>query len=125
MEASSPRDNSFLISFGTNMPMENNKVGPFFSSTKHTHKPEGYHSLNCLKQEQISSSGYHTPWDSNVGLSQVSSESLSMISGLDSENTTSLEGFSPTSDAYGYEIDHMIIESLDNSDLPFSCVHSL
>ncbi|XP_076937118.1 putative WRKY transcription factor 70 [Bidens hawaiensis] len=113
-----PNDNSTLISFGTNILMETNKVGTCFPSIKHTPK-EGFPSLGSLKQEQVSSFDHHTPWDPILELSQFPLEPMSMITcAFDSDDMVSSEVFPSTCSTHGYEIDDMT-ECHDYGDFLF------
>ncbi|KAJ0699478.1 hypothetical protein HanRHA438_Chr10g0440691 [Helianthus annuus] len=95
-------DNSFLISFEKNTTVKNNKMGTCFQSMKHTPK-EVNPSLSYMKHEQVSFSDHDTPWDPIVGLSQVPSEPMSIISSvLDCENMVSPGVLSSTCSTHGY-----------------------
>ncbi|KAJ0743332.1 putative transcription factor WRKY family [Helianthus annuus] len=118
VEAPSPSDNSVLISFETNALMEKNKVGTCFSSVKHTHK-EGFPSLDHLNYEHVSSFDYHSSCGSIAGLSQVSSEPMSMIPRLYCEGMVLPRVFPSTcSSTHGYKIDAKI-ENHDYGDFHF------
>ncbi|KAF5785383.1 hypothetical protein HanXRQr2_Chr10g0428031 [Helianthus annuus] len=92
-------DNSFLISFEKNTTVKNNKMGTCFQSMKHTPK-EVNPSLSYMKHEQVSFSDHDTQI---VGLSQVPSEPMSIISSvLDCENMVSPGVLSSTCSTHGY-----------------------
>ncbi|KAJ0695978.1 putative transcription factor WRKY family [Helianthus annuus] len=120
MEDLDLNDNSFLISFGTNTPMGNNKVGTCFPPVKYTPKPkENRPSLGSLKHEQVSSFNYHTPYDPIIELSQVPSEPMSVISyALDCDDMVSSGAFSSPCSTHGYEIDD-INENHEYADFLF------
>ncbi|KAF5785382.1 putative transcription factor WRKY family [Helianthus annuus] len=101
-EALEPMDNSFLISFEKNTTVKNSKMGTCFQPMKHTSK-EVNPSLSYMKYEQVSFSDHDTPWDPIVGVSQVPSEPMSIISSvLDCENMVSPGVLSSTCSTHGY-----------------------
>lgn len=107
-------DDSTLISFEKKALIKNNTSGTSFLYMKDTPK-ENFLSLGHLKQEQVTSSDHHNPWDPIVGLSQVQSEPVSIVSqGLDCVDMESSGAFSPYS-LNSYEINDMI-ESHDFGD---------
>ncbi|KAD6120284.1 hypothetical protein R6Q59_026322 [Mikania micrantha] len=107
VEASKPMDNSTLISFESHTLREDNKAGNCFSLMQCTPK-EGFSTLGDVKHKQVSSYDHHAPWDVIVGLSQVPSEPMSMMSsGLDREEMVSSGEFSSKYSTHGYDIDEI------------------
>ncbi|KAJ0695981.1 putative transcription factor WRKY family [Helianthus annuus] len=114
VETPNPSDNTILINFETNTFTENNKVNSCFPSMEHTHK-EGFPSLGHLKCKEVSSYEYHTLWDPTVGLSQVSSKSMPLMSyGEDYEEMVSPGIFSSTCSTHDYENDTTEGRDLDD-----------
>ncbi|PWA58192.1 WRKY11 [Artemisia annua] len=118
LDSPNPRDNSILINFGTNTLTENTQAGPCFNSMI-TQTPKNGLPSKVLKHDQDSSCDHYTARDPIVGLSQVPSDPMSMMSSeLDHEDMMSSGVFSSTSSTNGYEIDDML-GSNDFGDFPF------
>nr|AHC54616.1 WRKY11 [Chrysanthemum x morifolium] len=117
LDSPNPRDNSILINFGTNTSTENTRAGPCFDSINQ--KPKDGLPSKVLKHEQDFSCDHYAPWDPIVGLLQIPSDPMSMLSSeLDHEDMITSGVFSSTSSTNGYEMDDML-GSNDFGDFPF------
>nr|XP_043637060.1 probable WRKY transcription factor 70 [Erigeron canadensis] len=110
LESPDSSNNSILLNFETNTFTENKQVNPAACLPSATQESkEGVASLG-LKQEQVSSSDYYTPWDlMSTQRSQVPSESTYMMSsGFYHEDMMSSGTLSSICSAHDYEIDDIL-----------------
>nr|GEU81082.1 probable WRKY transcription factor 70 [Tanacetum cinerariifolium] len=117
LDCPNPRDNSILLNFGTNTITENALSGSCFGSINQTPK-DGLPSI-VMKHEQNYSFDHYTKCEPIMGLSQVPSDPMSMMSSeIDHEDMISSGVFSSTCSTNGYEMDDMF-GSNDFGDFPF------